>query len=186
MKSGEQNSLCHCKASWRIGCVEGIHDQFWLSELSGSWWNSQFRKYLAPLAGHLLSSAGKLPRNTSNFIFQQDNLPCHTSNYCANGLKTTTCASEWPAQSLDMSPIENLRQDLREPLRRRRPGNKDQLERVFFEWWEKITPERSRLWLLLANMPARTAAVYAAKGLFAEHCSQFCCSFWKLFVICCL
>ncbi|KAF7670490.1 Transposable element Tcb1 transposase, partial [Cucumispora dikerogammari] len=45
----------------------------------------------------------------SNFIFQQDNAPAHTARHTAywfreNGVNVLN----WPAQSLDLNPIENI------------------------------------------------------------------------------
>lgn len=126
------------------------------------------RKYQTLLADNLLPSARKLFRNGRNFIFQQDNAPCHTSKSSIRWFQDNNVSLlDWPAQSPDMSPIENLWQDLKEAVRRRRPTNKGQLKTVLFEEWDKIRPERCQT--LVASMPARTAALCAAKGLFTKY-----------------
>lgn len=52
----------------------------------------------------------KMPTKLKNdFIFQQDNAPCHTTRevydfFDKKGIKTL----DWPSQSPDLSPIENV------------------------------------------------------------------------------
>lgn len=52
-------------------------------------------------------------------------------------------ADKWPTQSLDLNLIEHLRDTLRHKLTKRKHkiNDKDQLTRVVYEEWSKITPE---------------------------------------------
>uniref|UniRef100_A0A3P8TPE9 Tc1-like transposase DDE domain-containing protein n=1 Tax=Amphiprion percula TaxID=161767 RepID=A0A3P8TPE9_AMPPE len=57
----------------------------------------------------------------------QDNAPCHT---------------EWPTQSLDMSPIENLWWIIKRSVLKRKPKNLEELKAGIQEEWDKITPQQ--------------------------------------------
>ncbi len=48
---------------------------------------------------------------------------------------------EWPSQSPDLNPIENLRRELKVRVAKRQPRNLNGLERICKEEWEKIPPE---------------------------------------------
>lgn len=66
-------------------------------------------KYCAILETHMLPSACALFRQGQNWMLQQDNAPCHTSRASRTWLQEHNIqVLEWLAQSLDMSPIENL------------------------------------------------------------------------------
>ena len=44
-----------------------------------------------------------------NYVFQQDNAPCHTSKSTTNYLESNNIITmAWPPQSPDLNPIENL------------------------------------------------------------------------------
>src|SRR4029434_1620859 len=49
---------------------------------------------------------------------------------------------EWPSQSPDLNPIENLCKELKIRVHRRGPGNLQDLKTVCVEEWAKITPEQ--------------------------------------------
>lgn len=69
-------------------------------------------KYRAILEEHLLESAKDLKMGWS-FPFQQDNDPKHKAKSAMEGFKTKQkLMLEWPSQTPDLNPIENLRKDL--------------------------------------------------------------------------
>ena len=80
--------------------------------------------YIKVLEEDMLPAAFKQFR--CNFIFQQDNAPCHkagtvTSCFKDHEIQTLT----WPPQSPDLSPIENLWEGVSHGLRFYKPTNLD-------------------------------------------------------------
>ncbi|KAK1786196.1 hypothetical protein P4O66_017910 [Electrophorus voltai] len=49
---------------------------------------------------------------------------------------------EWPSQSPDLNPIENLWKELKLRAHSRSPQNLQHLKSVYVEEWAKITPEQ--------------------------------------------
>ena len=74
---------------------------------------------------------------------------------------------EWPRQSPDLNPIENLWKDLKIAVHRRSPFNLTELEIFCKEKWAKIS--LSRCAKLVETSPKRLAAVIAAKSGSAKY-----------------
>ena len=69
-----------------------------------------------------------------------DNDPKHTSKGVAKRLKDKVKALEWPSQSPDLNPIENVWAELKKHVRARRPTNLTQLHQLCQEEWAEIHP----------------------------------------------
>ena len=97
--------------------------------------------YLAILNENLFSSAQDLGL-PQDFVFQQDNDPKHTSKIVKRWIhESNVKLLEWPAQSPDLNPIENLWKELKVRAHARNPRTLDDLERICMEEWQKIPPE---------------------------------------------
>ncbi|KAK3535766.1 hypothetical protein QTP70_021084, partial [Hemibagrus guttatus] len=97
--------------------------------------------YLQVLGENLLPSARALKMG-HGWVFQHDNDPKHTANATKEWLKKKHIkVLEWPSQTPDLSPIENLWRELKVRVAKRQPRNLNDLERICKEEWDKIPPE---------------------------------------------
>ncbi len=118
--------------------------------------------YQEILEHFMLPSADKL-YGDADFIFQQDLAPAHT----AKGTKSwfdDHCVTvlDWPANSPDLNPIENLWGIVKRKMRDTRPNNADDLKATVKETWASIPPQQCHK--LITSMPCRIEAVIKTKG----------------------
>jgi len=107
----------------------------------------------------------------STIVFQQDNDPKHTAKKNKNYLKSKCITSgsrqivvmEWPSQSPDLNPIENLWDSVKDALSAKgRFSNKSALFGAVKEVWNSISKEE--LMTLVHGIPRRVEAVIQANG----------------------
>ncbi len=89
----------------------------------------------------MLPSADKL-YGDADFIFQQDLAPAHT----AKGTKSWfndhgVTVLDWPANSPDLNPIENLWCIVKRKMRDTRPNKADDLKAAIKATWASIPPQ---------------------------------------------
>ncbi len=118
--------------------------------------------YQEILEHFMLPSADKL-YGDADFIFQQDLAPAHT----AKGTKSWfndhgVTVLDWPANSPDLNPIENLWGIVKRKMRNTRPNNADDLKAAIKATWASIPPQQCHK--LITSMPRRIEAVIKAKG----------------------
>ncbi len=122
----------------------------------------QSRSHTGILEHFMLPSADKL-YGDADFILQQNLAPAHT----AKGTKSWfndhgVTVLDWPANSPDLNPIENLWGIVKRKMRDTRPNNADELKATVKETWASIPPQQCHK--LITSMQRRIEAVIKAKG----------------------
>ncbi len=164
-KSGEAQNPCCLKSSvkfpqsvmiWAAMSSAGVGPLCFLkSRVNAAIYQDILEHFMLPSADKLYGDA--------DFIFQQDLAPAHT----AKGTKSWfndhgVTVLDWPANSPDLNPIENLSGIVKRKMRDTRPNNADDLKATVKETWASIPPQQSHK--LITSMPRRTEAVIKAKG----------------------
>lgn len=104
-----------------------------------------------------------LGNDLSSWYFQQENDPKHTSHRVQNYIKNKKLqALEWPAQSPDLNPIENLWSILNFSTKDRAPQNEEELFEILEEAWDNVGTDL--LEKLVESMPTRYQAVIDNNG----------------------
>ncbi len=164
-KSGEAQNPCCLKSSvkfpqsvmiWAAMSSAGVGPLCFLKSTVNT------AIYQEILENFMLPSADKL-YGDADFIFQQDLAPAHT----AKGTKSWfndhgVTVLDWPANSPDLNPIENLWGIVKRKMRDTRPNNADELKATVKETWASIPPQQCHK--LITSMPRRIEAVIKAKG----------------------
>jgi transposase len=105
-------------------------------------------------------------KNPENFTFQQDGAPPHravlTQTWLAKNVHSFLPTREWPGNSPDLNPIENLWAHLAQNVSDRQPSSLIQLKEIIQEEWGKVEVEF--LNRLIFSMPTRLRTVLAKKG----------------------
>ncbi|GFS99469.1 transposable element Tcb1 transposase [Trichonephila clavipes] len=120
--------------------------------------------YIEILQNKLLLTARDLFRNQS-WIFQDDNAPCHRAKVDQKWLKDHTVnRMNWPGQSPDPNPIENVWFKIGYEISKKKPLNKRELiETLMFSFNHIVT--KDLLLKLVHSMPKICRAVIKANGL---------------------
>ncbi|CAJ0921805.1 unnamed protein product [Ranitomeya imitator] len=124
--------------------------------------------YREILSANLLPSARAL-KMKRGWVFQHDNDPKHTARATKEWLrKKHFKVLEWPSQSPDLNPIENLWRELKVRVAKRKAKNITALEEICMEEWANIPTTvcgnlvktyRKRLTSVIANKGYITNAI---------------------------
>jgi transposase len=99
-----------------------------------------------------------------DYLFQHDNDPKHTANVVKDFIRDEKIPmlEDWPGQSPDLNPIENLWSILNMRLAKRRCRTQEELFQAIQDGWNELPV--NILATLVESMPRRLAAVIASKG----------------------
>lgn len=101
-----------------------------------------------------------------DFILQQDNAPIHKAKIVMNYLKNNNInVLDWPPQSPDLSPIENMWALLKLKIAEKKPKNINELKLFIMETWQTFTVEECTKYVL--SLPHRISKMSQRKGY---HC----------------
>jgi hypothetical protein len=105
-----------------------------------------------------------------NFVFQQDNAPCHKAISIrhfldSNGITTLT----WPPYSPDLNCIENLWATLKRKLHEQFYTTRQQLITAATNIWETDDEIRQECIQLIEHMPQRLRECIASKGGYTHY-----------------
>ena len=123
--------------------------------------------YIRILEKNVKESAERL-QLINDWKFQQDNDPKHTAKIVKKWFRENNVdVLEWPSQSPDLNPIENLWRELKSRVMARKPTNLTQLEAFAKEEWANIPQTTCRK--LVDTYKNRLEAVIKNKGYAIDH-----------------
>ncbi|KAI4894179.1 hypothetical protein NFI96_017882 [Prochilodus magdalenae] len=103
---------------------------------------------------HFMLAAADQLYGDADFIFKQDLALCATSTWFKNhGIPVLN----WPANSPDLNPVENLWGIVKRKMRYPRPNNAEELKATIRATWALITPNQCHR--LIDSMPRHISAV---------------------------
>ena len=121
--------------------------------------------YISIMEHQLLPTAACWFENIDDWIFVQDNAPCHNSKTTKKWFADKgVCLMEWPANSPDLNPIENLWGVLKQKLLRMGSLNKQHLVDNVTKIWNEDDGLKALCSKLVETMPKRAQAVLKARG----------------------
>uniref|UniRef100_A0A8C1DVJ0 Tc1-like transposase DDE domain-containing protein n=1 Tax=Cyprinus carpio carpio TaxID=630221 RepID=A0A8C1DVJ0_CYPCA len=142
---------------WGAMSSAGVGPLYFLrSKVNTAVYQEVLEHFMLPAADQLYGDA--------DFIFQQDLAPAHSAKATSTWYKDHGIPIlNWPANSPDLNPIENLWGIVKRKMRYARPNNAEELKANIRATWALITPEQCHR--LIDSMPCCIAAVIQAKGV---------------------
>jgi transposase len=128
------------------------------------------KEYVRILSTGLINTMEKFSLDTKGVLFMQDNAPCHTSRDTKKWLKINKInVLDWPAQSPDMNPIENVWDIIDRRIRKRaeQPSNVEELWNFIQEEWYSL--DKQIIKNLYLSMTTRIHELKVAKGKYTKY-----------------
>lgn len=102
-------------------------------------------------------------------VFQQDSAPCHTAKSVKNWMQSErVTVLEWPGNSPDLNPIENLWFMMKRKVRKHAPTSMADLQYwIKRVWVQEVTNESCAR--LATSMPRRIQAVLSSRGKMTKY-----------------
>jgi transposase len=132
--------------------------------------NINSASYIDILSKGLVKTIENFPLNPKKAIFMHDNAPPHMAKITKEWLKNNKIkVMEWPAQSPDLNPIENLWEIIDKKIRKRtvKASNCNELWEIIKEEWANIDEEIVRK--LYISMTTRISKLYEADGGYTKY-----------------
>ncbi len=131
-----------------------VHCVFFKTSITALVYQEILKHFMLPSSDQLFKDA--------HFIFQKDLSPAHTAKSTKSWLNDHGVGVlDWPANSLDLNPKENIC-IVKRKMRNKRPKNADELKATVKETWASIAPQQCHK--LITSMPRRIEAVIKTKG----------------------
>ncbi len=131
-----------------------VHCVFLKTNITAPVYQDILELFMLPSADQLFKAA--------DLIFQQDLAPAHTAKNTKSWLNDHGVGVlDWPANSPDLNPRENLWSIVKRKIRNKRPKNADELKATVKESWASIPPQQCHK--LITSMSRRIEAVIKAK-----------------------
>lgn len=141
---------------WGCLCANGVGN---LCQIYGNMNSSMYENILS---SQMIPSAQKLFGN-NQWIFQHDNSRVHTANIIKKFIENSNIQTLiWPAQSPDLSPIENAWAEIKRRTKDRNPSNEEELFQLMLNEWNNLGV--NYLTALIESMPKRCIEVIKNKG----------------------
>lgn len=122
-------------------------------------------KYQTVLEEELLPTLESWTEEDKNLIFMHDGAPCHKAKVVQTFLNQNNVeVLDWPGNSPDMNPIENVWAVIKSELSRMRPTNKKQVVEYLKDIWNNNLKIPEVIQHCIQSMPRRIKAVLDAKG----------------------
>lgn len=153
----------HCPKIMVWGCFGGSGRGSLVFVPVGQMVNAGF--YLNMLKDRLLRTMHILRCDT----FQQDSAPCHVASVVKNWMKNERIQLlDWPGNSPDLNPIENLWQIMKRKVRIHAPKSMLDLQYwIKWVWVNEVTPTVCQK--LANSMPTRIQNVIRCKGYMTKY-----------------
>jgi DNA-directed RNA polymerase subunit F len=117
--------------------------------------------YVDILKSHLLPFGQR--KHNNNYIFQQDNAPIHTARFSKAFFDQKKMQIiEWPANSPDLNPIENIWGMMKMEIAKLTPNTKEELKSMVEQTYEQMSLDVIRN--TIDALPGRLAKVIQLKG----------------------